>query len=90
MLSRLVAEHGDVAWQSIERRMNEMIVPATGMIEELFAYYDQPAPFGLEVNEFVGYAMGQFQRRLARIDKARSQTIGDVLATADVDDLVVN
>lgn len=90
LLSRLVAEHGDVAWQAIERRMNEMIVPATGMIEELFAYYDQPAPFDLDVNEFIGYAMGQFQRRLARIDKARSQTVGEVLATADVDELVVN
>ena len=90
LLSRLVAEHGNVAWQAIERRMNEMIVPATGMIEELFTYYDQPAPFGLEVNEFVGYAMGQFQRRLARIEQARQQTVGEVLATSDIDELVVN
>ncbi|MBX9788856.1 MAG: R2-like ligand-binding oxidase [Pirellulales bacterium] len=88
LLSRLVAEHGEPAWQAIQRRMNELIVPATGMIEELFSYYDRPAPFELDVNEFVGYAMAQFQRRLARIDRARSQSLAEVLSDGDLDELM--
>jgi ribonucleoside-diphosphate reductase beta chain len=90
LLSRLVAEHGEPAWQAIHRRMNELIVPATGMIEELFSYYERPAPFALDVNEFVGYAMAQFQRRLERIDKARTQSIDEVLSVGDLDELVAS
>ncbi|MGD9645793.1 MAG: R2-like ligand-binding oxidase [Pirellulales bacterium] len=89
LLSRLVAEHGEVAWQAIHRRMNELIVPATGMIEEMFVPYETAAPFDLDVNEFVGYAMAQFQRRLDRIDKARSQSLEELLADGDLEELTV-
>lgn len=79
LLSRLVAEHGDSVWEAIERRLGELLGPAVGVIHEIFSRY--PAmPFGLELDAFVDYAMGQFQKRSARIEKARNQSLADVEA----------
>ncbi len=48
----------------------EMTDPAIALINELFAAYEE-MPFGLELEEFTDFAMAQFQRRFARIEKAR-------------------
>lgn len=75
LLSRLVIEHGDPVWQAIVERMNALLDPAVSIIGEAFAAYPADAvPFGLEVAPFVDYAMGQFQRRMDRVERARSQT----------------
>jgi len=78
LLSRLVAEHGDELWRVIERRMGELLGPALGIIHETFEPYEQ-MPFGLRLEVFTDFAMSQFQRRLARIEKARNQSLADVL-----------
>lgn len=78
LLSRLVAEHGDAVWEAIENRMGELTGPALGLIQEVFAAYD-PMPFGLRAEDFLGFAMGQFQARLERIERARRQSLDDVL-----------
>lgn len=80
LLSRLVAEGGDEIWSLIEARMGELLGPAIGIINEFFASYD-PMPFGLELEEFTTFAMSQFQRRIQRIEKARSQTLEDIFRT---------
>jgi ribonucleoside-diphosphate reductase beta chain len=77
LLSRLVAEHGDPVWAAIERRMGLLLEPAVGIIAEAFAAYPV-MPFGLDIEEFTGYAMAQFQRRLARIAAARTMTLEQV------------
>lgn len=76
-LSRLTAEHGDEVWETIEGRMNEMLPLAIGMINETFEQYDE-LPFGLELDTFVEYATQQFQKRYARIAKARTETVDDL------------
>lgn len=76
LISRLVAEHKDV-WPVVERRMDELLEPAIELIHELFAAYD-PVPFGLQLETFVDYAMTQFSRRYARIEKAREQTVEQI------------
>ncbi|MGM0557321.1 MAG: R2-like ligand-binding oxidase [Myxococcota bacterium] len=76
-LSRLTAEHGDDVWNAIEARMNEMLPLALGMINETFDQYDE-LPFGLELDTFVNYATTQFQKRYARIEKARRETVDDI------------
>jgi ribonucleoside-diphosphate reductase beta chain len=76
-LSRLTAEHGDAVWNTIEGRMNEMLPLAIGMINETFDQYDE-LPFGLELDTFVEYATTQFQKRYARIAKARTETVEDL------------
>jgi len=79
LLSRLVAEHGDPVWRVIERRLGELVEPAIGMIHEIFARYPV-LPFPIEMSEFVDYAVAQFQRRVARLERARLQTLRDVCA----------
>jgi ribonucleoside-diphosphate reductase beta chain len=79
-LSRLVAEHGDEVWQTIEERMTTLLPLALGMIDDTFAAYDE-LPFGLEQDLFVDYATSQFQKRYMRISKAREQSLDEVLGT---------
>ncbi len=82
LLSRLVAEHGDEVWETIETRMNTLLPLALGMIEDTFVPYDE-LPFGLEKELFIEYATSQFQKRYMRISKAREQTLAEVLGTAE-------
>jgi len=76
LISRLVAENPGL-WAVAEAKMNDLLMPAIGVINESFAPYD-PVPFGLDIDEFVTYAMMQFQKRLARIEKARGATLADI------------
>jgi len=78
LLSRLVAEHGDAVWDVIDERMGSLIMLAVSHIQETLGAYD-PVPFGITTEDFVEYGMGQFQKRFARIEKARSQTLEDVV-----------
>jgi ribonucleoside-diphosphate reductase beta chain len=68
LLSRLVQADPDL-WPLVETRMNELLPTALGIVEETFALYDE-MPFGLELDEFLGYATGQFQKRFGRIERA--------------------
>jgi ribonucleoside-diphosphate reductase beta chain len=81
LLSRLVAEHGDRIWNVIEARINELLQPALSMIFEAFAPYGDDIPFGLSVEQFSNFATVQFQHRLDRVMKARSQTLEEILET---------
>lgn len=76
LISRLLVENPDL-WDVAEARMNELLMPAIGVINEAFETYD-PIPFGLEIDDFVTYAMMQFQKRLARIEKAKGATLDEV------------
>ncbi len=81
LLSRLLAEHGDPVWETIESRLNELLQPALGIVAEVFAAYDEP-PFGLRMEEFTDFALSQFSKRVARLEKARTQTVAEVAAGA--------
>jgi ribonucleoside-diphosphate reductase beta chain len=77
LLSRLVAEHGEPVWQAIESRMGELLLPAIEIINEIFAAYET-VPFGLVQEEFSQFALDQFQRRMARIELAKGQSLGEL------------
>jgi ribonucleoside-diphosphate reductase beta chain len=77
LLSRLVAEHGEGMWEGIQRRMEELLPVAIGVIPEIFARY-QVMPFGLRIEEFTDFAMQQFQYRFARIERARSAALSEL------------
>jgi ribonucleoside-diphosphate reductase beta chain len=81
LLSRLVAEHGSSVWDVIENRIHTLLEPALMIIVEAFACYGERVPFGLDVQEFSEFATTQFQRRLERVMRARTQTLADVLET---------
>jgi ribonucleoside-diphosphate reductase beta chain len=81
LLSRLVSEHGDPVWSAIEQRLNELLPLAMGIVGEVFEPYPV-APFGMKMEEFADFALAQFGRRVARLEKARAQSLDEVLAGA--------
>lgn len=77
LLSRLVAEHGESVWQAIETRMSHLLPYALGVVQDIFTPYEK-MPFGLEMESFLEFAMGQFQKRIQRVEKAQRQTLEEV------------
>ncbi len=77
LLSRLVSEHGDEVWEAIEERMDDLLDPAIGFITESLLVYEV-IPFGVQLDDLVNYAMGQFQKRMARLEKARTQSLQEI------------
>lgn len=76
LLSRLLAKHPEI-WDMIENTMNTLIMPALGVIQDAFSHYD-PVPFGLVEDDFINYAMSQYQKRYERLVKARGATLEDI------------
>ena len=76
LLSRLVAEEAGL-WSAVEETMNELLMPAIAIIGDVFEQYD-PAPFGLVEADFVDFAMGQFEKRLERLEKAQGASLADI------------
>lgn len=76
LISRLVAEN-PALWDIAENTMNSLMMPAAGIIQEIFELYD-PVPFGLKVDDFMTFAMMQFQKRMARIEKARGASLDEI------------
>lgn len=88
LISRLIAQD-DELWEVAQTTMNSLLMPALGVITEAFACYN-PMPFGLKVDDFVGYAMLHYQKRLARLEKARGASLDEIYqvtqAAIDVND----
>lgn len=76
LISRLIAADPSL-WQVAETTMNTLLPVAMNVITDIFMRY-RPMPFGLELNEFAMYAMGQFNKRMARIEKARDSSLADL------------
>jgi ribonucleoside-diphosphate reductase beta chain len=76
LISRLIAAD-DALWDLAQATMNSLLMPALGVITEAFACYD-PMPFGLQVDDFANYAMMQYQKRLARLEKARGASLDEI------------
>jgi ribonucleoside-diphosphate reductase beta chain len=73
----------DGLWDVVDERMQELLVPAMGVVAEPFdriAEGEEP-PFAIELNELAEYAMDKVGRRLGAIESARG---ADLLAI-DVD-----
>lgn len=76
LISRLIAVDPDL-WQVAEEAMNELLPMALGVVGDLFEQYD-PVPFGLEPADFTDFAVGQFQKRLERLEKARGASLAEI------------
>lgn len=83
LLSRLIAADRQI-WDHIVERMNELVMHALGVIDEIFTSYDT-MPFGLQIETFSTFALNQFQRRLNRLELASQQSLAEIegLATDD-------
>jgi ribonucleoside-diphosphate reductase beta chain len=76
LISRLLAADPEL-WDVAEATMNELLPLALGVVGEAFATYPT-MPFGLELDEFTGFALSQFNKRLDRIERARTATEAEV------------
>ena len=72
----------DTMWDVVDERMQELLVPAMGVVTGTFEQYegDDP-PFDVDMNEMAEYAMDKVGRRLGAIESAR----GADLRTIDAD-----
>jgi ribonucleoside-diphosphate reductase beta chain len=79
LISRLVAQDNSL-WPVVEQHMNELLVPALGMVNELFEGSEEleEIPFGLNIEEYLNYATMQFSKRFQRIQRAREQTVEQI------------
>lgn len=76
LLSRLVSADASL-WDVVQETMNEMLALTMGMIHEMFAPYDTP-PFGQDESVFQEYAMRQFEKRINRLDRARTMSLASI------------
>lgn len=79
LLSRLIAEHGDPVWEQIEAQLNTTLMNAFAVVGEMLAPYGDDIPFGVSVETFMTYAQGQFQKRYARLEKARTTPLDVII-----------
>jgi len=77
LLSRLVAAD-PMLWDVLEAQMNTLLPAALGVIGDVFAAYD-PVPFGLVEDDFVDYGLAQFQKRVARLERARNMSLDEII-----------
>jgi ribonucleoside-diphosphate reductase beta chain len=81
LIARLIAAD-DRLWDVAEATMNELLGPALGVVGDIFGSYPV-MPFGLEEGTFADYAIDQFQKRLARIERARGATLTEIYRATD-------
>jgi len=86
LISRLVAQQPDL-WEIIEEQMNRLLVLALGVVNESFEdsadLTPEEIPFGFKAEDYLSYATTQFTKRLARIERSRSQTVEQVYQEAE-------
>ncbi|MGH2506514.1 MAG: R2-like ligand-binding oxidase [Ktedonobacteraceae bacterium] len=81
LISRLVAQK-PALWEHVEQHMNRLLLLSLNMINENYEdYTDIPPeeiPFGETAEAYLTYATSQYTKRLARIERARTQTLEQV------------
>ncbi|MCH8013094.1 MAG: hypothetical protein IIA61_14325 [Candidatus Marinimicrobia bacterium] len=78
----LEAEDGDDLWQVMGKKMGELLTQAITIINDVSDYHETKygeVAFGLDRNDFVNYAMAQFQMRFSRIEKAGTQILEKIM-----------
>lgn len=84
LLSRLIADAPPL-WQVAERQLNRLLPEALGVVAELFGAYPEGFPLPLAVEEFTGYALGQFQKRYRKLEQARQGALAELAGELDAE-----
>src|SRR5437879_9888032 len=86
LLDRLINSSPD-GWDVMNQRMNELFVPALGVISEFWEHYDDSnAPFGQRMETYVEFAGAQFDRRMKVLERDRGKSLAEI-AKATVGDM---
>jgi hypothetical protein len=65
--------------------MNALLPLVLTHIQETLAPYEAPAPFGVTTDQFLEIGSAQFEKRLRRVEQARSQSLDEVLYGGEPD-----
>ncbi len=86
LISRLVAQDHSL-WPIVEQQMNALLIPALGVVNELFEGSEEleEQPFGQNIEEYLTYATMQFGKRYQRIQRAQEQTVEELYQTEEID-----
>jgi len=86
LISRLVAQDHSL-WPIVEQHMNALLIPALGVVNELFEGSEEleEMPFGQNIEEYLNYATMQFGKRYQRIQRAQEQTVEELYQTEEID-----
>ena len=71
LLTRLIKEDTSL-WQLVEERINNLLPLAQGIFMELLEQFLPEIPFGLDLNDLVGYAGKQYMARMDVLKRAAS------------------
>lgn len=87
LISRLVAQDRTL-WPVVESRMSQLLPLAMGVVQELDEPYapQDERPFDLNMEDELNYAVSQFNKRFARIQRAREQTLEQLYQIAETED----
>ncbi len=86
LLDRLINSSPD-GWDVMNQRMNELFVPALGVISEFWEHYDDSnAPFGQRMATYVEFAGAQFDKRMKVLERDRGKSLAEI-AKATVADM---
>jgi ribonucleoside-diphosphate reductase beta chain len=77
LVSRIVAAEPTL-WPAIEHQLGELILLPMQIIDDVFSVYPT-MPFGLAPEAFSEYAIDQFSRRVAWLERARDGTAGTIV-----------
>ncbi len=77
LISRHLAQDPRL-WERVEARMNRLLPHALGVVQEIFQAYPEGFPLRVEVEEFLHYALSQFQKRYRRLERAKGQDLAEV------------
>jgi ribonucleoside-diphosphate reductase beta chain len=72
----------DSLWDAVDERMQELLVPAMGVVTGTFEQFEGDPPFAIDMNEMAEYAMDKVGRRLGAIESARGADVRAVDADA--------
>lgn len=82
LLNRLINQSPD-GWEVMNRRMNELFVPALAVISEYWENYDEDnPPFGQRMETYIEYASTQFDKRMRVLERDRGKSIQEIAAAA--------
>ncbi len=85
LLDRLINESAD-GWEVMNRRMNELLAPAMGVISEFWDGYDETdPPFGQRMETYLEFASVQFDKRMKVLERDYGKSMEQIEKAAVAD-----
>lgn len=83
LISRLLAEDPGLE-EVFQETMEELMPLGLALISANFAIYGDDIPFNQSESLYLDYAMGQYQKRIARIEKSKNKTLEEIMSVQDL------